>query len=168
MQKTKIDRTTAAVELLVEACRLVESRGSLPAAVTLARAGAQAFSDRVQRTGDTSALWEIAKLTEKAFGPAFGWKWLQGQVLTPSNALKHGQDAAEAETVELFYELAVLLIFAGCCDCEKLVGSVDPHLMAFRDRQMPNIHGWMTPAALHRAHADRPQVQAHMAAWRER
>ena len=141
IEKFEVDRRTIAVELLVEAASLVDRRGSLPVAVTLARAGAQAFADRVIAGGNESALKVAAGVTQELLGSAFGWDWLRDYVQRPSNAIKHGNKASESESVVLSYEIATMLVVCGTADCRTIMGACPASLVDFCKRHSDQIRG---------------------------
>lgn len=132
-----------ALELLQAAADLVDSKGRVPIAVTLARAGAQVFSDRVLASGQRSALKMIASLTEETFGRHRGWKWLKAIVLDRSSAIKHAS-LNDPSTVMLSYELATMLVFCGILDFGKATGKSPPPILA----QFMNRHATAIQARL--------------------
>lgn len=134
------ERQDAAFELLVSAARIIDEQGSLPVAVTLARAGSQYFADRVRATGSESSLFVTARLMQThGLGPVAApsaWRWISGIVLGGSNAIKHGGGPDEEPVVELSYEMAAMLVMCGMGDARKLKLPLHQDLVGFANRQV--------------------------------
>src|SRR4051812_30615828 len=105
------NRENCAIEMLEAAAETIEAGGSVPVAITLARAGAQFFADRARAVRGSSILFALDAAARSTFGANAHVETFADIVLGPSNAIKHANRPAEPEMVSLSMDVAAMQVF---------------------------------------------------------